>query len=445
MKKLSLLFSALACAGALAWADPIDSEYCGQVMSSGNTEAAFTWETNAEGEIIVTITETLGGAQDAAHFRGNGINIDKIKVGDGREEAANYFTLVCGGKQTITLTPIEGKTLVYGTKIYVENQIIEYTTSKDGNAWPTLTFIYTYGGVCNVEQVLSSMTFSAAANYAKPGVGIELQAAGYDQMGKPMEVVFAYEVNPADAGVVADGVYTPAKTGAATITASAGELSKELHLYGVAGDNIAVGLPCEAGYLDDNLSEQAGAANDGNDASAWVTYANQEPAVEWWFVDLGKKEDLVGIELLWGDAYSTHYIVQVRDEAPADADKANDEAWNTVAEVQSVTAYSATYSDLTGSAGRYVRIHSLAKSINFFRLREVRIFTLTDETGQGGEGGEGGEGQGGEGGEGEGGENQKVETANSPSVVTAKTLRNGMLYIRRGDKCYSVLGYPVKD
>ena len=48
MKKLSLLFSALACAGALAWADPIDSEYCGQVMSSGNTEAAFedlhTWD-----------------------------------------------------------------------------------------------------------------------------------------------------------------------------------------------------------------------------------------------------------------------------------------------------------------------------------------------------------------------------------------------------------------
>ena len=111
MKKLFFLFAFLS-ANILLFAEPIASEYCGEVMSSGNTQAAFTWETTDQGAIVITISETLGGALDATHFRGNGINIDKIKVGELREDAANYFTLACGGAPTITLTPKTGVTLI---------------------------------------------------------------------------------------------------------------------------------------------------------------------------------------------------------------------------------------------------------------------------------------------------------------------------------------------
>ena len=73
MKKLSFL-AALLCASMMSFA--IDSseptsEYCGEIMSSGNTEAAFTWETNDAGAVVITISETLGGADEATHFRGN--------------------------------------------------------------------------------------------------------------------------------------------------------------------------------------------------------------------------------------------------------------------------------------------------------------------------------------------------------------------------------------
>jgi len=137
----------------LNWEDrtPINSEYCNTVMLSGdNREAAFTWETNEQGSILITISETLGGAADATHFRGNGINIDKIKVGANKEDAANYFNLACGGSAQITLSLKDANNApAKGTKIYVENKVIEYATSKDGNAWPSLTFEYTYGGICN--------------------------------------------------------------------------------------------------------------------------------------------------------------------------------------------------------------------------------------------------------------------------------------------------------
>ena len=55
----------------------IDSEYCGEVMSSGNTTAAFTWETKADGSVVITISEALGGDDAATHFRGNGISIGR--------------------------------------------------------------------------------------------------------------------------------------------------------------------------------------------------------------------------------------------------------------------------------------------------------------------------------------------------------------------------------
>lgn len=384
MKKLFFLFAFLS-ANILLFAEPIASEYCGEVMSSGNTQAAFTWETTDQGAIVITISETLGGALDATHFRGNGINIDKIKVGELREDAANYFTLACGGAPTITLTPKTGVTLDYGTKIYVTNQIIEYATSKDGNAWPTLTFEYTYGGQCMMTPELTTISLTAPSSFAKIGESVTLTVTTLDQMNRPIDAPVSLSVEPADAGVIAGNIYTPLKAKAATITATSGTISKSIVLYGVPSDNLALNNPCVAGYEPGNQDEISSKANDGNINTQWVTYADQPAAVEWWYVDLGAKYQIAAVDVLWGDPTSTSYIVQVRDNAPTEAEAADDNAWTTIATLNDITINSEQFISCSeATLGRYVRIHSLAKSANFFRMKEVRVFgtewTGSDDT-----------------------------------------------------------------
>ena len=349
------------------------SEYCGEIMSSGNTEAAFTWQTNDAGAVVITISETLGGADEATHFRGNGINIDKIKVGEAREDAATYFDLACGGSNTITLSLKEGKTLEQGTKIYVTSQIIEYATSKDGNAWPTLTFEYTYGTKCSSDVVLTRIALSAASSFAKIGESVTLTAQAKDQLNKNMDAVISFEVSPADAGVVADGKYTPAKAGAAVITAKSGDISESLTIYGVSSDNLALNKPVVAGYEPGNQGELSSKMVDGDANTQWVTYADQSASVEWAYIDLGGKYNVEAIDVLWGDPTSTSYILQVRAEAPTAEQAADDEAWTTVAEQSGITINSEQF-NVVKAAARYVRIHSLTKSANFFRLKEVRVF-----------------------------------------------------------------------
>lgn len=351
----------------------INSEYCGEVMSSGNTEAAFTWETKADGSIVITISETLGGADDATHFRGNGITISKFKVGEGKEEASLYFDHSCNGGKTVTLTPKDGVDApAFGTKIYV-NDVIEYTTSKDGNAWPTLNFEYTYGGVCKIVPELTKIVLTTSATFAKIGESVTLTAQGKDQMNQNIDAAIELSFSPADAGTLENGVFTFAKAGAVTITATSGTIESTATIYGVPSDNLALNQTCEAGYEDGNPAETAAKANDGDANTAWVTYADKPASVEWWYVDLGKKYTLTAIDVLWGDPASTSYILQIRDEEPSDENKADDEAWTTLATINEAGINSEQFNAVSGS-GRYVRLRSLTKSANFLRLKEVRVF-----------------------------------------------------------------------
>lgn len=134
-----------------------DSEYCEHVKQVGtNTEAAFTWETDASGNVVITIFETLGGATDATHFRENAFALANFKVGTGKEEGSNYFShpgITKSNQLVLTATNAP----VPGEKIYYKG-IVEYATSGDGNAYPTLDFEWTYGTVCTGKPV------SATAN-----------------------------------------------------------------------------------------------------------------------------------------------------------------------------------------------------------------------------------------------------------------------------------------
>ena len=350
----------------------IDSEYCGEVMSSGNTTAAFTWETKADGSVVITISEALGGDDAATHFRGNGISIDKFTVGATNEPAATYFDHSCAGNK-VTLTPkADVEAPAFGTKIHVNN-IIEYTTSLDGNAWPTLQFEYTYGGVCKITPELTKIVLSASAVYAQVGETITLTAQGKDQLNQDIDADITLSISPASAGTLSAGVLTLAQPGAVTVTAQSGEISKEIEVYCVPSANLALNQPCEGGYYDNNPAESFDKANDGNTNTAWVTYANRPAAEEWWYVDLGDKYTLFAIDVVWGDPASKKYILQVRDDAPSDSDKANDEAWETVLNDVSAGNNSEQFKRAS-AAGRYVRLRSLEKTADFLRLKEVRIF-----------------------------------------------------------------------
>ena len=137
--------------------------------------------------------------------------------------------------------------------------------------------------------------------------------------------------------------------------------------------NLAKEQPSEGGYYDNNPAESADKANDGVDNTSWVTYGAHAAELDWWVVDLGDIYNLTNITALWAnDAYATAYMLQARVEAPTTADKANDEAWVTLANVSGVTAGEERSTDVSG-VGRYVRFRATAHT-GFFRLREFRVY-----------------------------------------------------------------------
>lgn len=123
-----------------------DSEYCDYTVLSGdNREAKFTWETDDDGAVIITISEVDGGDAADFHFRGNGMALGSFNVGT--TPASTFFNHVCSGN-TVTLSlkdasnaPSKGEKITF-------NAVVEYATTLDTNAWPTIAFEYTYGAVC---------------------------------------------------------------------------------------------------------------------------------------------------------------------------------------------------------------------------------------------------------------------------------------------------------
>lgn len=359
---------------------PPVSEYCAHQDSQtikGGKNIALTWETDANGDVVITMSNGTGTTSCSFRNGGfeGGIGAFIVSTDDfvTSEAASNYFTAtqVYSGN-TYTLTKIAD---------LPDNAKIKHVGSGHALAWVLdgnneycfPDFIYTYGGICNEEPELTSIAMSASAAIAQVGAGITITASPLDQFGAPIEATISYEVSPVDAGEVVGNVFTFAKTGAATITAKSGDVQNSITLYCVSSENLALNKDCEGGYYDGNPGETAAKANDGADNTAWVTYADRPASEEWWYVDLGSLYNITAISALWGNDYSTNYILQVRTDAPGEEDKADDDAWTTIATVTSASANSLAVNYVTAT-GRYVRIHSLNRSGNCIRLRELQIF-----------------------------------------------------------------------
>lgn len=130
-----------------------NSEYCEYAIGSGTSAAALTWETSVDGSITITIQEVLGGAADATHFRGTGMNISNFQVGEAKTSASAYFNHACGGSNQVTLTLKNASVKPgLGEKIYYTDKVVEWATSGNNNAYSNLTFEYTYGTVCSGQK-----------------------------------------------------------------------------------------------------------------------------------------------------------------------------------------------------------------------------------------------------------------------------------------------------
>lgn len=128
------------------------SEVCAeQIGNNANNYCHITWETDAEGQVVITISDAAG--KTGTTFRGgNGMGVSGFKYNG--EPITNYFNKVYGGDRTTTyvLTPKDKSTVFYGDQItfnkFGEQQQIEWyvgTTGANGNQY---SFSYTYGTSC---------------------------------------------------------------------------------------------------------------------------------------------------------------------------------------------------------------------------------------------------------------------------------------------------------
>lgn len=92
------------------------------------------------------------------------------------------------------------------------------------------------------NTVLSSILLSADKTWAKVGESVALTAQGKDQIGADISAGdVAYEVIPAEAGTVADGIFTPAKGGEVEIVAKSGAIeSNPIKIKAYSGEKINI-------------------------------------------------------------------------------------------------------------------------------------------------------------------------------------------------------------
>lgn len=152
-----------------------NSEYCEHTIGSGNQQAYLTWETDGSGNIVITISEALGGTAADTHFRGNGMALENFQVGAGKADASTYFNHACGGSNQVTLSLKDpGVAPSLGEKIYFTNKVVEYTTSQNNNAYSNMTFEWTYGTVCSGKSVSASVNNNTMGSAVVQKAGVDV-------------------------------------------------------------------------------------------------------------------------------------------------------------------------------------------------------------------------------------------------------------------------------
>ena len=142
---------------AASWSPVIavlgNSEYCDNLLISGARQVYISWETNATGDIVVTISDVNEG--DGAAFRGDGLQVWATTIKVNGKNAENYFTKDhTTDSKVFTLKKKDEVTIPVGSKITATNLYIAWQTST-GTTGGNQNIEYTYGTDCN--QLLTSI------------------------------------------------------------------------------------------------------------------------------------------------------------------------------------------------------------------------------------------------------------------------------------------------
>lgn len=171
-------------------------------------------------------------------------------------------------------------------------------------------------------SVLTTLKATPASALCKMGETTAITIVAADQNGKPMTGLdVAYTIVPAEAGTVADGVYTPAKSGLATITAKVGDLEAEpFTVFTYEGENVALSPSInESKVIAQSEFAPSGTdafhAVDGNMGSQWQGSATNGTADTdeartydaWFVVDLGAYYNVNLVTIAFEGACSQAY------------------------------------------------------------------------------------------------------------------------------------------
>lgn len=276
------------------------------------------------------------------------------------EENVNHYALNASARYVrMKALTMQGNYLklwefrVFGSAYATEDtNAPEITTASvtygEGNAYLTLQATDTEDGAIKTFRVVNTTTGEKAL-YTTDGED-KIVIAGLD-----INTPYEFEIQAMDK--------------AANLSAIS---PMTVRLPATAG-NLALGKTCYAGYEWTNEGEKKEKANDGDTGTNWVTYGGEGNRDGWWwYVDLGSLYHLTSVELYWPDVYfSNNYKIQVRREAPSEEQKADDNAWTTVATVTDAAAEAAKTSEVDVVA-RYVRVKIL--NTGWIKLAEVRVF-----------------------------------------------------------------------
>jgi hypothetical protein len=317
------------------------------------------WDVRSNHYLIqVAQTEPSDRSDDTQWF--TALEVDEVQTTGNAEENKNHYALNVPARYVrFKAITKEGTFLklwefrVFGSAYATEDTNAPEITSAsvtygEGNAYLTLQATDTEDGVIKTFRVVNTTTDDKAV-YTTDGED-KIVIAGLD-----INTPYDFEIQAMDKAANLSSV-TPLL----------------VRLPATAG-NLALGKTCYAGYEWTNEGEKKEKANDGDTGTNWVTYGGEENRDGWWwYVDLGSLYHLTSVELYWPDVYfSNNYKIQVRREAPSEEQKADDNAWTTVATVTDAAAEAAKTSEVDVVA-RYVRVKIL--NTGWIKLAEVRVF-----------------------------------------------------------------------
>jgi hypothetical protein len=284
-KRFLTIFSFLIAtfASVNLWAQPA-SEYCRWLYGTGSSQVRFTWNTEANGNITITIHSAIDGeTAGQTIFRNTGWNDDRVKTitVDGVANANNQFFTRTMSSDLSTITLILAQPIAAGATIRCNNLTTEYKTSLNTNAYPGITFTWTYG---STKQCPDPAPLPAPGNVAVSATGnltftAVPNAVSYNATVYSGSIPYYTQENVLPGGTELPfdipGAYTVKVKAIGDDNLYLNSLESDAAAWTIAGDIPAIG-DSEVCYRYWNPEGEGGIANSDADAIvlSWETLEN---------------------------------------------------------------------------------------------------------------------------------------------------------------------------